>query len=359
MDAPRYSDDLSYHADKIGASPGDTRHVEPATTPPEVQIITFDERTCEDHVVHSLEATLQHIDPDRLTWINVEDVRHPELVEQLGRRFDLHPLTIEDVVTPGQRPKVDIFDHYIYVVLQMLRLDGERNVVSEQVSLVIGNNYLLSFQEEIPGDVFDPIRQRLQLKTSRLRRTSGPDYLGYTLIDIIVDQYFVIAETISENIEDLQEQLLESTEEDLAHEINMLRHNLTYVRKWIWPLRNVLSHLEGLEHPLIAPSTRPYFRDAYDHAVQVIDFVSIFHETLGGLLDLYQSITNNRLSEIMKVLTIIGTIFIPLTFIAGVYGMNFEYMPELEWRYGYPALLGFMLVVALGLLSFFRRKEWI
>ena len=239
----------------------------------------------------------------------------------------------------------------------MLRMDGSGDVVSEQVSLIIGDDFLLSFQEKIPGDAFDPVRRRLRIQTSRLR-ISGPDYLGCMLIDVIIDEYFAIAETVSDNIDDLHERLLDSTDADIPHEISMLRHNLRRVRKWVWPLRNVLSQLENLEHSLVKPATQPYIGDAYDHTVQVIDFVSIFHEPLGGLLDLYQSVTNNRLSEIMKVLTITGTISIPLTFIVGVYGMNFEYMRELEFQYGYPVLIRFMLAVALGLLAYFRRKAW-
>jgi len=240
----------------------------------------------------------------------------------------------------------------------MLTFDArDYTVEAEQVSLILGQDFVLTFQER-PGDVFEPVRERLRQQIGHIRQRDA-SYLAYALLDVIVDHYFVVLEAISERAEQLEARLLERADQQVQHELAALRRELIGMRRAVWPLREVFAELQRLENPLIAPETRPFLRDTYDHIVQVIEIVESLRELLAGLTDLYLSQLSHRMNEIMKVLTLVGTIFIPLTFIAGIYGMNFDYMPELHWRYGYPAVMLLMLVLALGMLYAFRRRGWI
>lgn len=291
-------------------------------------------------------------------WINVDGVHAVDTVQQMGDIFDLHPLAVEDIVHTGQRPKVEDYESHLFVVLRMLRWNEHAEQIDdEQVSLAVGPSWVLSFQERV-GDVFDPIRDRLLSNKGRIRKL-GSDYLAYALIDAVVDHYFTILETLGERIESLGEDMTENPKrEDLAA-IRHLKRELLFMRKSVWPLREVLGSIQRDESELVRESTRPYLRDVYDHTIQIIDTVETFRDMLSGLMDLYMSSVSNRMNEVMKVLTIIATIFIPLSFFAGLYGMNFVFMPELQWRYGYFAVLGFMLAVAGGMLLYFRRRKWL
>ena len=244
------------------------------------------------------------------------------------------------------------------MVLTMLKYDNDTNMIhSEQVSLVLGQNYVISFQEE-QGDVFEPIRKRIRNANSRIRRMSS-DYLAYAIIDAIVDNYYFIMEKMGEQIEAMEEQLVVQPSEEMVREIYALKRQLVFLRKSVWPLREMINSLDKIESPLINKTTEPYLRDVYDHTIQVFDTVESFRDMISGMLDIYLSSISNRMNSVMKVLTIIATIFIPLTFIAGLYGMNFKYMPELEWKWGYLAVLAVIILMGLGMLLFFKRKKWL
>jgi len=297
-------------------------------------------------------------DEPTTTWINVDGVHDMALIEKLGRHFMIHPLTLEDTVNTTHRPKLEEFDTYLYVVLKMLDYDaGREKIRSEQVSLVIGPNFLISFQEQ-EGGVFNAVRERIRKGRGRIRQ-GGSDYLAYALIDCIVDHYFLVLEQLGERIESLESQLYENSGPDLLHDIFRLKQEMIYLRKQVWPLREPLSHILKIDSPLIKDASRVFFADVYDHLVQGMDVIESLRDVLSGLQDLHISITGHRMNEIMKVLTIIATIFIPITFVAGIYGMNFEVMPELKWRWGYFAVWGLFGAVTAGMLLYFKRRRWI
>ncbi len=293
-----------------------------------------------------------------VTWINIDGLHDLELIETAGRHFAIHPLTLEDIVNTGHRPKIEEFDDYIFIVFKMLYYDATlQHIESEQVSLILGSNFLISFQE-IPGDVLTPVRERIKKGKGRIR-SAGSDYLAYALIDAVVDHYFIILEAFGEKIEVLEQALLsDPTPASLQH-VYALKRDIIFMRKQVWPIRELLNRLIKEESPLIDSAVRVYFNDIYDHTIHVIDTIESFRDVLSGLLDIYLSTTSNKMNEVMKVLTIVATIFIPLTFIAGIYGMNFEYMPELKWHYAYPTLWVLLILVFVGMVTWFKRKKWL
>lgn len=293
-----------------------------------------------------------------VTWLDIDGVHQTEILEAVGAHANLHPLVIEDIHNTYQRPKVEDYEDYLYIVLKMISWDGDANEVrAEQVSLILGKNYVLSFKED-PGDIFDPIRQRLRESKGRIRKM-GADYLAYSLLDQVVDHYFLILENLGEQIEDLEEELITNPDASTLQTIHHLKRELIFLRKSVWPLREAISSLERGESPLFQSDTLVYLRDVYDHAIQVIDTIETFRDMVSGMLDIYLSSVSNRMNEVMKVLTIIATIFIPLTFIAGIYGMNFVNMPELQWPWGYFMVWGVMIIIFIGMLIFFKRKKWL
>lgn len=292
------------------------------------------------------------------TWINVSGVHEVSVIESFGKNFGIHPLVLEDIVHTSQRPKVEDHGSYLYLVLKMLQYKSESGQIeSEQVSLVLGKGWILSFQEK-DGDVFDPVRERIKNVQSRLRRFSA-DYLAYALIDAIVDHYFLALEKVGDKIEDLEDLVQHKPSSDLLRQIHQLKREMIYMRKSIWPLREVINQLYKGEMPLVKEPIRIYLRDVYDHTIQIIETVESFRDMLSGVQDLYLSVLSQRMNEVMKVLTIIATIFIPPTFVAGIYGMNFDHMPELHTAGGYFIVLGVMAASILSMLIFFRRKGWI
>ena len=294
----------------------------------------------------------------KTSWINVDGVHEVEQIQQICAGFGLHPLVIEDVVHTGQRPKVEEYESNLFIVLRMLRWSAETDQIDdEQVSVILGPSWVLSFQER-EGDVFDPVRERLVSNRGRIRKY-GPDYLAYALIDAVVDHYFSILETLGDRIESLGEEMTENPKREDLQAIRHLKRELLFMRKSVWPLREVLGSIHRDESELVQESTRPYLRDVYDHTIQIIDTVETFRDMVSGLMDLYLSSISNRMNEVMKVLTIIATIFIPLSFVAGLYGMNFAFMPELQWRFGYFAILGVMFTIGVGMLLYFRRRKWL
>jgi len=292
-------------------------------------------------------------------WINIDGVNDLELIERVGGCFDIHSLVLEDIAHLGQRPKIEEYNGYLYIVLQMFQLAPDKQGITvEQISLVLGEDYLLTFQEKA-GDVFEPIRQRLRSAKGRVRKMPV-SFLGYLLIDAIVDYYFTIFESMGETIEALEDKIIHQADRGTLSQIHQLRHQLLLLRRSAWPLREMLGSLERTESRFFDKSTRPFLRDLYDHSIQVVETTESFRDVLTGLLDLNVSIAGARMNEVMKVLTIIATIFIPLSFIAGVYGMNFEHMPELAQQWAYP--YGFWVLISavvIGMLTYFKRKKWL
>jgi magnesium transporter len=324
---------------------------------PRITVIEYSETYFEERHVSSLDEVLPLKPSPCVTWINVDAVQNEALLGDFGKTFNLHPLLLEDILNTEQRPKCEHLEDTIYVILKMFDFNAaQQDVVTEQVSLVIGANFLLTFQEEV-GDEFDAIRERLRANSQRLRK-GGTDYLAYSLLDAVVDRYFVVLEKIGECLQDLDEKLSDDHPPDILSRVHHLKRELIFLRKHIWPVRDVVNSLQHSDSVILSDQTKMYLRDVYDHTIQAMDTLETYRDLLSGIQELYLSILSNRMNEIMKVLTIISTIFIPLTFLVGVYGMNFHYMPELAIPWAYPALWCVMILMAAGMIIFFRRKRW-
>ena len=345
---------------KAGLPPGSLVHIgEKISGSARITILDYDEANFQEKQTDAVNECILFKDKPTVSWINIEGVHSAEVLEKLGECYGFHPLVLEDVMNTDQRPKIEDYSEYLYIVLKMLRYnDSNGGTVSEQISLIVGRNFLFSFQEGIEGDVFGPIRERIRSDKSRIRKM-GPDYLAYSLIDAIVDNYFSILEKLGEKVEILEEVIVSNPATETLREIHFLKREMIFLRKAVWPLREVINSMERGESPLIQEGTRVYLRDIYDHTIQIIDTIETFRDMVSGMLDIYLSSVSNRMNAVMKVLTIIATIFMPLTFIAGVYGMNFKYMPELYWRLGYPTFWVIILVIAVTMLIFFKKKDWL
>jgi magnesium transporter len=343
---------------KTGLPPGTPVFVgEKKTEEARISIMDYDETQFQERKAEKIEECFPFKETPTVTWINIDGVHQVDIVEKMGKHFDLHPLIMEDIVNTEQRPKMDDLGHYLFMVLKMLYYDKKDNEVKiEQASLILGENFVISFQER-EGDIFDPIRERIRNAKGRIRKM-GADYLAYALLDTVVDNYFTILEKLGEMIEELENRLVTDPRPETLHEIHKLKREMIFLRRSVWPLRELISGLERGESSLIKKATRIYLRDVYDHTIQVIDTVETFRDMLSGMHDTYLSSVSNRMNEVMKVLTIIATIFIPLTFIAGVYGMNFKFMPELEWQWAYFVVWVVIIFVAILMLIFFKRKKW-
>ena len=322
-----------------------------------LSLINFDAGNCDEQHEILTDAVEGIEDKSFISWVNVNGIHDVKVIEQLGARIALHPLEMEGLADVSQRPKVEEYEGHLFIVLKMLHYKGNEDLRIEQVSLVVGNTFVISFQE-YAGDVFDPIRMRLRNGKGRIRKM-GADYLAYALIDTIVDHYFVVIEQMGEQIELLEEELLDNPGKELLLRINNLKREAILIRKSIWPLREVISTLQRSESPIIKKKTQPFLRDVYDHTVQVVDMIETFRDLLASMTDLYMSSLSQKMNEVMQLLTIVGAIFIPLTFIAGVYGMNFDNMPELHWPNGYPLIMTLMFILGAGLLIYFKRKKWL
>jgi magnesium transporter len=321
-----------------------------------ITVIDYDEDSYKEEEMTTVAECRLFRDKRTTTWINVDGVHNVEIRAELGECFGIHPLVMEDIANTEQRPKTEEFEDYFFAVLKMLDYE-EGAVATEQVSLVLGSNYVISFQER-EGDVFDAVRGRLRNAKGRIRK-AGPDYLAYALLDAVVDNYFVILEEIGESVGTLEEDLLRDPTPETLRSIHELKREMIILRKSVWPLREVVSTLGRGDIPLIKESTGIFLKDVYDHTIQVIDAVETYRDVLSSMLDLYLSTVSNKMNEVMKVLTIIATIFIPLTFVAGIYGMNFRYMPELGWRWSYPVVWLVIVALSLLMLAFFKRKKWL
>jgi magnesium transporter len=344
---------------KAGLPPGTLLHIgEKKAEKARITIIDYDEAQFQEKEVETVEECFPFKDKPTVTWINIDGIHQVDIIEEMGRHFNIHPLTLEDIVNTEQRPKMEDYQDYIFVLVKMLSYDDEDNGIRpEQVSLIVGSNFVISFQEK-QGDVFDPVRERIRKGKSRIRKMKA-DYLAYALVDTIVDHYFVVLEKFGEEVEGMEEELVTNPTPETFQVIHTLKSELIFLRKSVWPLREVAGSLERGESPLIHKSTRVFLRDVYDHTIQAIDTIETFRDLVSGMLDVYLSSVSNKMNEVMKVLTIIATIFIPLTFVAGIYGMNFKYMPELEWQWGYFAALLVMGVIVFLMVSYFKRKRWL
>ncbi|MEZ5278226.1 MAG: magnesium/cobalt transporter CorA [Opitutaceae bacterium] len=344
---------------KAGTAPGTLMHTgERKTEKVITRYLDYDENELNEGEIASAEDCFPFARTPSITWIDIAGLHDMAQIEAIGKALELHPLMLEDIVSPTERPKLEDYDASLFIVLKILSFDRtSKRVEIDQMSLVVGKTYVLSFQEK-PWDVLDPIRTRIRLAKGRIRH-KGSDYLAYAIIDAVVDGYFKILEEIGDEIEELEELVVTDPSAEVMHRIHAMKREVLVLRKAVWPLREVLGSLYRNESELIESQTQVFLRDVYDHAVQIIDIIETFRDLLSGTNDLYISTVSNRMNEVMKVLTIIATIFIPLSFFAAVYGMNFDYMPELKVRWAYPAFLVAMGLITLGMLWYFRRKRWL
>lgn len=343
---------------KAGLDPGALIHIGKAyVEKSKITLFRYDEASVVEKVVNSVAELSREKDQQGILWINVDGLQDVQLLGEIGALFGLHPLIVEDILNTDQRSKMEDFSDYIYVVLKNFYNHVDEDVHAEQVSVILGRNYVLSFMEK-KSEVFDTIRDKLRANKGKMRK-AGADYLAHHIIDNIVDQYFMMLEDIEEKIESLEDDLIKQTTPAKLQAIHNLKRKLIFMRKSLWPLRETISSLQRSDSPLIDEPNAIYFKDIFDHIIAIIDTVDTFRDMLSGMLDIYLSSASMRLNEVMKVLTVIATIFMPLTFLAGVYGMNFKHMPELEWTWGYFGLWGIMLTIAILMLMFFRRKKWL
>jgi magnesium transporter len=345
---------------KAGMPPGTLVHIGAKKAgASRIRILDYDEQGVREKKAALLNECVPFRDTDSVTWIDIEGLQDVELLDRLGNAFGLHPLILEDILNTDQRPKSDDMESYIYIVLKMLDFDpASLAIVSEQVSIVFGRNFVISIQEGREGDLFEPLRERIRNGKGRIRKL-GPDYLAYSLLDTIIDHYFLILEKFAERIETLEENLVSEPKPETLRQIHSMKREMIFLRKSAWPLRELIYNLEKSDSELIQSATKIFLRDIYDHAVHIIDSIETYREMLSSMLDIYLSSVSNRMNQVMKVLTIIATIFMPLTFLAGVYGMNFKFMPEIDWRWGYPMVLLIMSTVAAVMLYLFRKKKWL
>ncbi len=344
---------------KRGLAPGSLVFIgDRETETAQITVIDYNEGVFQEEKLATVAACVPFKKKPTVTWLNIDGLNDVEVIRTVGESFDLHPLILEDILNTTQRPKFEDFEKYLFVVIKMLTFDETKNRIDiEQVSLVLGDNFVISFQERV-GDVFEAVRDRLRQAKGRIRK-AGSDYLLHALLDAIVDNYFIILEKVGDRIEELEEKIVTDPKPEAMRTIHALKREMIFLRKSVWPLREVVNNMIRSESKLIEHTTHIYFRDVYDHTIQVIDGVETFRDMLSGMHDTYLSGISNRMNEIMKVLTIFASIFIPLTFIAGIYGMNFSHMPELHWRWAYFGAWGLFVTVAVLMILYFKRKKWL
>lgn len=342
---------------KVGLPPGKVVFVgEQRSEVPEIHIIKFNDKDVMEADVASVAEALRFIDNSTITWINITGLHRVDWIEEFGQALNIHTLLLEDIAHTFQRPKLEEFDDYIFLVFKKIFIKNEA-IADDQVSIIFGANYVLTFMET-QDPIFQPIYRRINSKTSRIN-TEKSDYLAYCILDTIIDNYFVVLEILGEKIELLEDEVLLNPSPNILHEIHTLKNNLIALRRAVWPLREVINKFDRTDSELVDNTTKPYIRDIYDHTIHIIDAVENYRDIISGVLDIYLSSLSNRMNEVMKTLTMIATIFIPLSFIAGVYGMNFKYMPELNWQWGYFLVWGIMITVAIFMALFFKNKKWI
>ena len=344
---------------KVGQPPGTLVYLgEERTEPIRITIIDYDETHLQEEETQTVEACVPFIDTESVTWIQIEGIHEIPIIEDIGACFRVDPLLLEDMMSPTQLPKMEVREDYVFILLKSLDYSTASATVSrEQISFIIGSNFVLSLQEN-HSEIFTSIRNRLRNAQGRIRRMQS-GYLAYALIDIIVDHYFIVLDEINERIQALEEEIMKDPSPEALAKVNVLREEQLLLRRPILPLRDVLIEILDDEIPLLGENTHRYFRDIYDHLIQVIQMLEMIRSAVSGLFDVYTSAVSHRMNEVMKVLTIVATFFIPLTFIAGIYGMNFKFMPELETKWGYPIVLLVMLSMSIGMFIFFKLKKWL
>lgn len=341
----------------IGAPPGTLFYNgEERTERVKITLIEFNEKEFFEKDFYDLSECTAHFKDTMIKWINVEGVHNTALIEKLGQMYNIHPLTMEDIVHIDQRPKFEDYDHYLVAILKMIKYENE--VHGEQLSLVLFKDTVISFQEPQGGDAFDIIRARLRQAKGRVRKL-GADYLFYALMDAVVDWYFNAIEKIGDKVEHIEEEIINNPRRESLIQLYNMKREVIYLRKQVWPLRDMISNLLRSDSEFITANTQLFFRDLQDHSTRIIDTVETYRDLLSGMMDIYLSTNSNKMNEVMKVLTIMSSIFIPVTFIAGVYGMNFDYMPELKSPYGYAGIWLVMLSVMGGLVFYFKKKKWL
>ncbi len=349
---------IKKRSQKAGLTPGSLVHIgKKRSEKIRISLMDYNEKEITEKRLKNIKESFPFKDKPTVTWINIDGVHDTDVIADVGKHFDVHPLVLEDILNTDQRPKIEDFEKYIFIVLKMLSYnENKKETESEQVSLILGSNFVISFQER-EGDVFEYVRERIRKNKGRVRKM-GSDYLAYALIDAIIDHYFIILEKMGERIEIMEDEMLSNPGTQTTEVLHDMKKEMLFLRKSVWPLRELLSGLQRNES-LISESTDVYLRDVYDHTIQIIDTIESYRDMTSGLVDLYLSSISNKMNEVMKVLTIIATIFIPLTFIAGIYGMNFEYMPELGWEWGYFAVWTIIIAIGISMLLFFKRKKWL
>lgn len=323
-----------------------------------IRVIDFDNTNLNEQELEDIMQGTKYIETNTVTWINIDGLHDLEAINKVGKAFDLHPLLLEDILNTGQRPKMEEFDNCLFLVLKMLRYDDEKQIIlAEQLSMIIGRTFLITFQERV-GDVFEPVRERIRKQRGKIR-ASGIDYLAYALLDTVVDNYIFLVSKLGEKIEDIEVGILEETSAKTLEKINNYKREMSYIRKSVRPAKEFITKLPRLESEFIREETKPFLNDLLDLITQATEAIDTYREMLSDQLNIYNSSVSNKMNDVMKILTIFAAIFIPLTFIAGIYGTNFEYLPELHFKYSYFIFLGIIVTIAIGMLFFFKRKGWL
>lgn len=345
-------------AEKAGSLPGALIHLgEQKMDKVQVTAVDYNETNYSHRLIEDIGDLAMAQDMETTTWVTVAGLHDIAVINAIGQLFGIHPLLLEDILNTDQRPKLEQYDNYVYLIFKALSLQENGRIQTEQISIVLGKTFVLTFEEK-EDDTFETLRQRLENEQSRIRK-QGADFLAYSLLDIIVDNYFLILENLGERIEDLEDDLITNANRDTLEEIQHLKRELLYLRRSVWPLREVIGALQRGESDLFAQGTLIYLRDVYEHTIQVIDTMETHRDIVSSLLDIYLSGLSNKLNEVMKVLTVISTIFIPITFVTSLYGMNFAYMPELQWRWGYWGVWVVVAITAVSMIFYFRHKKWL
>jgi magnesium transporter len=354
---------VDYYYDEPGSIPG-TLDIDPNSPPPVIVLIDYNDMQAVRLEVSAPEECIPYLDTESVSWVDVKGLGNEDILQRLGQVFKLHPLVLEDVVNVPQRPKVEEHGGQLLIIARMVTLeDDAKNFINEQVSLILGRHYLLTVQEEAQYDSFGPIRERIRTNKGAIRQHAA-DYLAYSLLDSIIDGFFPVLESYGERLEELEDEVVANPTRQTLEKIHSLKRDLLSLRRAIWPQRDAINSLIRDRSELISAEVRVYLRDCYDHTVQVLDMVETYRELASSLMDIYLSSVSNKMNEVMKVLTVMSSIFIPLTFIVGVYGMNFNpesspwNMPELNWYWGYPACVGIMFITAISLIFFFWYRGW-
>jgi magnesium transporter len=346
-------------AAKVGLAPGTLIHLgERKTEQPTITLVEYSDTELAEYCFTSIEEAKAYQQRLPVLWLNVHGLHEPEVMAEIGRRFKLHPLVLEDILNTNQRPKVDDYGDYLFMVARFFEIDGEnQQISSDQVSVILGPNFVLTFQER-PSGRFDPVRERLRQNRGQTRKL-GADYLAYSLLDAIVDRYFTILESIGERTEELEDMMLERPKPGSLQAVHQLKRETLTLRRSIWPLREVINSLTRADDRFFRPETRPYLRDIYDHTVHAIESLEANRDVISGMLDIYLSAVSNRVNQEVRALTVVAIIFMPATLISGIFGMNFKVMPLLDLPLGFPIAIGMMATVATTLGIIFRRRHWL